>query len=350
MAESKPRESEGIQKKKQKESREAARERHRLYYQKHKERLRETKRVYRRNNKEKCALQKREYRKQNRELHKEASRRYYQNHKERVLKTHEKWRANNKDRVNAYAREYYYEHQEVEKEGSRRYYHDHREQRNEAKKRWRVDNRKDSGRPVPPPLPSCDCGLCLSCGGWAVTWKPDWHARLKAWSTQGPDSAEDQPVAELEDLPMDILESEAETLSTASTSEIESELGDRLETLFADESDSEVETGPVTAPTRRSTRIATMPLVSYRDWEDDPMPKTLRRKAKLHSEAADRIVTRWELLDRRTDRVNAVVEEMTLNVDPHHELDRFQTQLERQDAVMDVVVNEELFDFISGQL
>ena len=192
--------------------------------------------------------------------------------------------------------------------------------------------------------------MCLACGGWAATWKPDWHARLKAWSTPGPDSAEDQPVAELEDVPMDILESEADTMSTASTSEIESELGDRLETLLADESDSEVETGPATAPTRRSTRIATIPAVSYRDWEDDPMPEILRRKATLHSEAADRIVTRWELLDRRTDRVNTVVEEMTLNVDPHHELDRFQAQLERQDAVMDVVVNEELFDFISGQL
>ena len=80
------------------------------------------------------------------------------------------------------------------------------------------------------------------------------------------------------------------------------------------------------------------------------MPQILRWKARLHSEAADRIVTRWELLDRRTDRVNAVVEEMSLNVDPHHELDRFQAQLERHYAVMDVVVNEELFDFISGQM
>ena len=176
-----------------------------------------------------------------------------------------------------------------------------------------------------------------------MTWKPDWHARLKAWSTQGPDSAGDQPIVELEGLPVTILESEPDTMSTASTSEIESELGDRLETLLADE------TGPAPAPTHRLTRIAAMPTVSYRDWEDDPMPEILRRKATLHSEAADRIVMRWELLDHHTDRVNATVE-MSLNVDPHHELDRFQAQLEQQDAVMDVVVNEELFDFISGQM
>ena len=80
------------------------------------------------------------------------------------------------------------------------------------------------------------------------------------------------------------------------------------------------------------------------------MLEILRRKAKLHSEAADRIVTRWEMLDRRTTRVDAIMEEMSVCVDPHHELDRFQAQLERQDAVMDVVVNEELFDFIGEQL
>ena len=44
---------------------------------------------------------------------------------------------------------------------------------------------------------------------------------------------EDQPAIELEDLPTDILESEAETMSTASTSEVDSDLGDRLETLLA---------------------------------------------------------------------------------------------------------------------
>ena len=238
---------------------------------------------------------------------------------------------------------------EAENERGRRYHQAHKEQRNEARREryaWQ------KGRPVPPP-PPCDYGLCLACGGWAATWQPDWHARLKAWSTPGPDSAkEDQPLGELEDLPLDLLESEAETLSIASTSEIDSELGDRLETLLADESDSEVETGPATAPTRRSSRIAAMSSMSYLDWEEEenPMWEILRRKAKLHSEAADRIVTRWELMDHRTQRVDAIVEEMSVPVDPQHELDRFQAQLERQEVVMDVIVNEELFDFIGEQL
>ncbi|MCV6576130.1 MAG: hypothetical protein OIF58_10380, partial [Cohaesibacter sp.] len=168
------------------------------------------------------------------------------------------------------------------------------------------------------------------------------------WSTPRPNSA----LAELEDLPLDLLESEAETLSIASTSEIDSEWGDRLETLLADESDSEVETGPATAPTRRANRIATMPAVSYRDWEEEenPMLNILKRKSQLHAEAEDRIVTRWELLDRRTERVDAIVEEMSADVDPRRELDRFQSQMERQDIAMDVMVSEELFDFVDGQL
>ena len=380
------------QRKRNKESREAVNERSRRYYQNHKERILETKRAYRRNNKEKCALQKREYRKRNREAISEAARRYYRNHEEQMRETQEKWRANNKDRVRARAREYYYEHGEALNETSRRCYHAHREQRNEAKKRWRAknpdkeaaacrrwrannpdkvaaNNRRRCERyhankkpmpekdPLPPPLP-CDCGVCLSCGGWSATWKLEWHTRLNAWLSsivQGSNSVEevvvdreeeDQPAIELEDLPTDILESEAETMSTASTSEVDSDLGDRLETLLADESDSEVETGPAPAPTRRSTRIAAMPFVSYRDWEEEnPIQEILRRKARLHSEAADRIVTRWELLDRRTDRVNTIVNEMTPHIDPHHELDRFQAQLERQEAVVDVVVNDQLFDF-----
>ena len=157
----------------------------------------------------------------------------------------------------------------------------------------------------------------------------------------------------LEELPLDLLESETDTLSIASTSEIDSELGDRLEALLADESDSEVETvDKVEAPTRRSSRIATLPVVSYQDWEEEenPMLELLRRKAQLHVEAEDRIVTRWELLDRRTERVDAIVEEMSMGVDPTRQLDRFHSQLERQDYVLDVMVSEELLDFVDDQL
>ena len=292
------------------ESREDVRERARQYYQRNKEQVCEKRKVYRRNRKEKCASNE-EYREQHRGCRKEADRRYYQKHRERLLETQKKRRASK------------------------------RELRNE---------RKESRQPVLPP--PCDCGLCLACGGWTAPWQPAWHVRLEAWLT--PDAVaerKDRPPMELEELPLDLLESEAETLSTASTSEIGSEWGDRLDALLANESDSEVETGPVKAPTRRSSRIATMPAVSYQDWEEEnPMLELLRRKAQLHAEAADRIVTRWELLDQRTERVDAIVEEMSAGVDPHRELDRFQSQLERQDSVMNVMVSEELLDFVDGQL
>ena len=106
------------------------------------------------------------------------------------------------------------------------------------------------------------------------------------------DQAKDWPAIELEDLT--VIESEVETLSTVSTSEVDSEWGDRLKTLLADEWDSEVETGPATAPTRRSARIAANPPVSYRELEDDPMLEILEGKGRLHSEAAERIVRQWE--------------------------------------------------------
>ena len=244
-------------------------------------------------------------------------------------------------------------HREAVNETSHQCYHAHKEQRSEAKKRWRANNpdkvvaacrRWRANNPdkvaannrrrcrkrrvdevVPRKDPPCDCGVCLSCGGWSVSWKPEWHARLNAWlgsMTQGPDSVEvvdrgeDQPPMELEDLSTSIIESEAETMSTVSTSKVDSEWGDRLETLLADESHSEVNTGPAVAPTRRSARIAIMSPVSYREWEENPMLEILERKERLHSEAADRIVARWMLLAHRSDRVNTIVEEMTPNMDP----------------------------------
>ena len=236
----------------------------------------------------------------------------------------------------------------------RRYHAAHKEERNRA---TRVQYYKKRGRPVPPPPPPCDCGICLACGGWAVSWKPAWHARLDAFCTPQDQSTTTTtpPAAILEELPMDLSESEAETetLSLASTSEIDSELGDRLETLLMDESDSEVETGDkVEAPTRRSHRIATMPSVSYKDWteEENLMSEFLRRKAQLHAEGVERIVTRWELLEHRTERVDAIVEEMSLGMDPTHQLDRFHNQLERQDHVVNVMVSEDLLDFVDAQL
>ena len=79
------------------------------------------------------------------------------------------------------------------------------------------------------------------------------------------------------------------------------------------------------------------------------MLEILERKARLHSEAAERIVTRWELLAHRTDRVNTIVEKMA-PTDPHHQLDRFQAQLQREEVVMDVVVDEEVSDFFDNEL
>ena len=285
------------------ESREDVRERARQYYHRNRERICEKRKVYRRNHEEKRPLK-------NNERRKEADRRYYQKHRERLLESQKKRRVSRR---------------ELGHEG------------------------KESRQPVLPP--PCDCGLCLACGGWGAPWQPNWHARLEVWLTPNAAERKDQPPAALEDLPLDLLESEVETLSTASTSEIDSELGDRLDALLADESDSEVETGPATAPTRRSNRIATMPAVSYQDWEEEnPMLELLKRKAQLHAEAEDRIVTRWELLDRRTERVDAIVKEMSMGVDPHHELDRFHNQMERQDIALNVLVSEALLDFVDGQL
>ena len=347
---------------------EKVREQERKRQQVHSEKAREQKQRWRENNPEKLKAQRERERarrkarleadeeraRATREKVRERKRRYREANREKLRERKRRWRKNNpekareqRERENRARKGGDEESRRKRREWSRRYHEAHKEERNRAR---RERYARQKGRPVPPVAPPCDCGVCLACGGWDASWKPVWHARLNAFCTK----KDPPPVATLEELPLDLLESETETetLSVASTSEIDSELGDRLDALLADESDSEVETvDKVEAPTRRSSRIATMPVVSYQDWEEEnPMWEFLKRKAQLHAEAEDRIVTRWEMLQHRTERVDAIVEEMSTDVDPRRELDRFHSQLERQDGVLDVMVSEELLDFVDDQL
>ena len=344
------------QRKRRQANPEKVREQERKWRQANREKVRGRQKRWRDANPEKVATQKKRERARKKarqegdeermravkEKVREQKRRYREANREKLREQKRRWRKNNPEKVKAQRER----SREADKARARRYYEAHKGECNRAR-RERYAQQK--GRPVlpPPPPPPCDCGACLACGGWGASWKPAWHARLNAFSVK----KDPPPAVTLEELPLDLLESETETLSIASTSEIDSELGDRLDALLADESDSEVETGPVEAPTRRSSRIATMPAVSHQDWEEEnPMWEFLKRKAQLHAEGEDRIVTRWELLSQRTERVDALVEEMSMGVDSRRELDRFHSQLERQDCVLDVMVSEELLDFVDGQL
>ena len=319
---------------------EKTREQQRTWYQSNRERVMERKRQWRKNNPEKVRAQ-RKRRKERlradearwqvvREKRRQQGQRWRDRYPEKVRAQKREWQRVNLEKRKAQREQ----HREADRAYSRRYYAAHKEQS------------------------PCDCGICLACGGWGVSWKPAWYARLNAFCAPQDQSTTTTtttttPAPTLEELPMDLSESEAETLSLASTSEIESELGDRLETLLMDESDSEVETvDKVEAPTRRSHRIAALPSVSYKDWEEEEklMSEFLKRKIQLHAEGVDRIVTRWELLEHRTERVDAIVNEMSLGMDPTHQLDRFHTQLERQDIAMEVMVSEDLLDFVDAQL
>ena len=332
---------------------EKARARERKWYQTNRERLREQKQRWRKNNPEKVAAQKRrervklkadeERRRVDRENRRQQNQRWRCKHPEKGRVRMSEWRKKNPEKRKAQRERC----RETNNAICRRYHAAHREERNRA---TRVRYYKKRGRPVPLPPPPCDFGLCVACGGWGVSWKPAWYARLDAFCAPKDPST---PATILEELPLDLLESETETMSLASTSEIESELGDRLDSLLMDVSDSEVETGDqVEAPTRRSTRIAKMPSVSYKDWDEEEklVREFLNRKEQLHADGVDRIVTRWELLERRTERVDAIVNEMSTGMDPTHQLDRFHSQLERQDYVLDVMVSEDLLDFVDGQL
>ena len=335
---------------------EKSREQQRTWYQNNRERVMEQKRQWRKDNPEKLRAQKErrrerlrtdeEQRRVVREKWRLQRQRWMHANREKVRVRQREWRQANPEKRKAQRKQ----HREADRAYSRRYYATHKEQCNQRRKERYY---KQRGRPVPlPPLP-CDCGICLACGGWGVSWKPAWYARLNAFFAPKDQSTTTTPAPTLEELPLDLSESETETLSLASTSEIDSELGDRLETLLMDESGSEVETGDkVEAPTRRSHRIAAMPSVSYKDWEEEEnlMQEFLRRKAQLHAEGVDRIVIRWELLKHRTERVDAIVEEMSMGMDPMHQLDRFHNQLERQDHVLDVMVSEDLLDFVDAQL
>ena len=55
------------------------------------------------------------------------------------------------------------------------------------------------------------------------------------------------------------------------------------------------------------------------------------------------------LMLNRSERVNTIVKDMT-PMDPTHQSDRFHVQLEREEVVMDVVMDEEQFDFFENQL
>ena len=336
---------------------EKVREHERKRQRAHPEKRREQKQRWRKNNPEKVKAQRERERARRKarleademakEKVREQKRRYREAHREKLRERLKRWRQANPEKFKTQRER----SREANNARTRRYHEAHKEERNRARRERYARQKARSVPPSPSPPVSCDCGACLACGGWGVSWKPAWHARLNAFCTK-----KDPPTpASLEELPLDLLESEAEaeTLSVASTSEIESELGDRLDALLADESDSEVETGPTTAPTRRSRRIATLPTVSYQDWEEEenPMLEFLKRKAQLHVEGEDRIVTRWELLQHRTERVDAIVEEMSMGVDPTRQLDRFHSQLERQDhRVLNVMVSETLLDFVDDQL
>ena len=153
----------------------------------------------------------------------------------------------------------------------------------------------------------CNCGMCLSCGGWAAPWKPEWWQHLDTWL-----ASLSTPCLETD--------SEAETLSTVCTLEVDSEWGDQLDALLATKSDSEVETVsvPSVAPSRRSARIAARPPVCY----GNPMPEVLERKIELHEQGVERIVTRWETMWARTHAVDSIMEDMG-PMDPARQLDRF---------------------------
>ena len=220
------------------------------------ERCRETRKKWRENNRDRVLAYDRKYRQQHPEAYREMRRRYRQEHTERRREAKKKWRANNRDKVAAYQRKYCHEHKEAVLN----------QQRERTKQQCKgVD--KVIYRESPPKDPECNCGLCLSCGGWAAPWKPEWLQRLDTWLV-----SLSTPCLETD--------SEAETLSTTCTSEVDSEWGDRLDALLANESDSEVETVsvPSVAPSRRSARIAARPPVCY----GDPMPEVLERKIEWH--------------------------------------------------------------------
>ena len=333
-------------------SREKVREQKRKRRQAHPEKVREEQQRRRQADPEKVRAREQIWRDKNREKLREQKRQWRKNNPEKVVAQRQRelaararlreCRKKNKPKKGR--------NREADRASCRRYHAAHKEQCNRKRKERKY---KQRGRPVPPPPPppcDCDCGICVACGGWGVSWKPAWYARLDAFCAPKDQST---PATILEELPLDLLESETETMSLASTSEIGSELGDRLDSLLMDESDSEVETGDqVEAPTRRSTRIAKMPSVSYKDWDEEEklMREFLNRKTQLHADGVDRIVTCWELLEQRTKRVDAIVNEMSTGMDPTHQLDRFHSQLERQDYVLDVMVSEDLLDFVDGQL
>ena len=194
-----------------------------------------------------------------------------------------------------------------------------------------------------PKDPECNCGVCLSCGGWAAPWKPEWWQRLDTWWAS---------------LSTPCLEtgSEAETLSTACTSEVDSEWRDQLDALLANESDSEVKTA--STPCLETDSEAETPSTAYTSEVDSEWGDQLDALIANESDSEVETVSVPSVApSRRSARITArppicCGDPMQEVLEPTRQLDRFHTQLTREGNFLplDITIDNELFQYVESQL
>ena len=218
------------------EKRNAHNERCRNYYQLNRERIRAQRKEWRQKNLEKCRAQNRA-----------SSQRYRQSlqghPKKRCVELQKEWRRKNRDVVNERLREQRRANREALNERRREHRRQHRDVINRAECEYRRKHRETSNqkkrvrywmkqiaaRAEEPTTSPCDCGLCLTCGGYET----------ESWSHNFIVPRSD---------PLEVMERRLDQLETTwsdTSSEVDPALEKELERLLnetsSDEADSESE-------------------------------------------------------------------------------------------------------------
>ena len=230
------------------EKRNAHNERCRNYYQLNRERFLAQRKEWRQKNLERCRAQSRassqRYRQKNekRNAHNERCRNYYQLNRERFLAQRKEWRRKNRDVVNERRREQRRTNREALNEKRREHRRQHRDVINRAECEYRRKHRETSNQKkrvrywmkqiaarAEVPTSPCDCGLCLTCGGYET----------ESWSHNFIVPRSD---------PLEVMERRLDQLETTwsdTSSEVDPALEKELERLLnetsSDEADSESE-------------------------------------------------------------------------------------------------------------
>ena len=319
------------------------------YYQRNRERIRAQRKECRQRNLEKYRARERERTSRRRQNSRGAQRTEYRQHlqgaQKRCVELQKEWRRKNRDVVNERRRDYYQRNREriraqrkeyrqknlercrtQDRKSSRRYWRNSRGA--ERQKEWRRKNREvinERRRQHRVAITPCDCGLCLTCGGYETE---SWSRRVVV-PRSDPLEAMERRLNQLD--PLEAMERRLDRLEAAcsdTSSEVDPGLEEELERLLNEPSSDEA--------SEEEEDVVEQRLASLRRKREEDMTRRLARWEReeavtdlstelggVQSELRD--MERWFEQFHREDEVQPNEYTQTLMVTSHlmNELERF---------------------------